>query len=154
VSEVSKDQAVTETVTASEEETIAAGAALAQRLSAGDILLLHGELGAGKTAFVRGVAQGLGARSDDVSSPTFTLIQEYGSGRLTLYHVDLYRLDPAEVDDLGLEELVESGGIVAIEWPDRWRRRPADAVTVSLANEGEDRRRLRVARVAPERSPP
>jgi tRNA threonylcarbamoyladenosine biosynthesis protein TsaE len=145
VSNVSKDQIVTETVTASEEETMAAGAALAQRLSAGDVLLLHGELGAGKTAFVRGVAQGLGARTDDVSSPTFTLIQEYESGRLTLYHVDLYRLASAEVDDLGLEELVESGGIVAIEWPDRWRRRPAEAVTVSIAHEGEDYRRLRIS---------
>jgi tRNA threonylcarbamoyladenosine biosynthesis protein TsaE len=147
VSDVSRDQVVTETVTASEEETMAAGAALAQRLSAGDVLLLHGELGAGKTAFVRGVAQGLGARVDDVSSPTFTLIQEYESGRLTLYHVDLYRLASAEVDDLGLEELVESGGIVAIEWPDRWHRRPAEAVTVSvsIAHEGEDYRRLRIS---------
>ncbi len=145
MTEVSKDSQVTEDVTTSEDETMAAGAALAQRLSAGDVLLLHGELGAGKTAFVRGVAQGLGARVDDVSSPTFTLIQEYDSGRLTLYHVDLYRLEPAEVDDLGLEELVESGGIVAIEWPDRWHRRLAEAVIVSIAHEGEDRRRIRIA---------
>jgi len=145
VTEVSKDSQVTEDVTTSEDETMAAGATLAQRLSAGDVLLLHGELGAGKTAFVRGVAQGLGARVDDVSSPTFTLIQEYDSGRLTLYHVDLYRLEPAEVDDLGLEELVESGGIVAIEWPDRWHRRPAEAVIVSITTEGEDRRRIRTA---------
>jgi tRNA threonylcarbamoyladenosine biosynthesis protein TsaE len=145
VSEVSKGSAPAETVTGSEEETMTAGAALARRLSAGDVVLLHGELGAGKTAFVRGIAQGLGARVDDVSSPTFTLIQEYDSGRLTLYHVDLYRLNPAEVDDLGLEELVDSGGIVAIEWPDRWHRQPADAVTVSIVNEGEDRRRLRIA---------
>ena len=145
MTEVSKDSQVTEDVTTSEDETMAAGATLAQRLSAGDVLLLHGELGAGKTAFVRGVAQGLGARVDDVSSPTFTLIQEYDSGRLTLYHVDLYRLEPAEVDDLGLEELVESGGIVAIEWPDRWHRRPAEAVIVSITTEGEDRRRIRTA---------
>ena len=145
MTEVSKDSQVTEDVTTSEDETMAAGATLAQRLSAGDVLLLHGELGAGKTAFVRGVAQGLGARVDDVSSPTFTLIQEYDSGRLMLYHVDLYRLEPAEVDDLGLEELVESGGIVAIEWPDRWHRRPAEAVIVSITTEGEDRRRIRTA---------
>jgi tRNA threonylcarbamoyladenosine biosynthesis protein TsaE len=124
---------------------MASGAALALRLSAGDVVLLHGELGAGKTAFVRGIAQGLGARVEDVSSPTFTLIQQYDSGRLTLYHVDLYRLDPAEVDDLGLEELVESGGIVAIEWPDRWHRRPTGAVTVSIESEGDDRRRVRIA---------
>lgn len=144
MTEVSKDSQVTEDVTTSEDETMAAGATLAQRLSVGDVLLLHGELGAGKTAFVRGVAQGLGARVDDVSSPTFTLIQEYDSGRLMLYHVDLYRLEPAEVDDLGLEELVESGGIVAIEWPDRWHRRPAEAVIVSITTEGEDRRRIRI----------
>jgi tRNA threonylcarbamoyladenosine biosynthesis protein TsaE len=145
VSDIAKDRVVSETVTASEEETMAAAAALATQLSAGDVLLLQGELGAGKTAFVRGVARGLGARPDDVSSPTFTLIQVYDSGRLVLYHVDLYRLESGEVDDLGLEELVESGGIVAIEWPDRWHRRPADAMTVSLANEGEDRRRLRIS---------
>ena len=76
-------------------------------LAPGAVVLLYGQLGAGKTAFVRGLARGLGAAADDVSSPTFTIVQEYPARRLTLYHVDLYRLEPAEVDDLGLDELVE-----------------------------------------------
>ena len=80
------------TVTSSEAETAAAGARLAESLQPGDVVLLYGELGAGKTAFTRGLAEGLGVQADEVSSPTFTLIQEY-RGRLTLYHVDLYRLE-------------------------------------------------------------
>ena len=82
--------------TNAEEDTSAAGERLAKRLSTGDVLLLHGDLGAGKTAFVRGLARGLGAAPEDVTSPTFTIIQEY-RGRVTLQHVDLYRLRPAEV---------------------------------------------------------
>ena len=85
---------IDEIVTSTEEDTSAAGERLAARLKAGDVVLLYGDLGAGKTAFVRGLARGLGANVDDVSSPTFTLVQEY-HGRVTLYHVDLYRLDPA-----------------------------------------------------------
>ena len=92
---------------------------LAASLAAGDVLLLSGDLGAGKTAFVRGLAQGLGIGEDEVSSPTFTLVHEYRGGRLTLYHVDLYRLDRAATDDLGLDELGVADGILAIEWPDR-----------------------------------
>src|SRR5688572_31075273 len=80
------------TITTSEEETSLAGESLATTLKAGDVVLLFGELGAGKTAFVRGLARGLGARPEDVSSPTFTLVQEYRGGRLPLYHVDLYPL--------------------------------------------------------------
>jgi len=92
---------------------------LAATLSAGEVLLLSGELGAGKTAFVRGLAQGLGISEDEVSSPTFTLVHEYRGGRLTLYHVDLYRLERAATDDLGLEEMGVADGVLAIEWPDR-----------------------------------
>ena len=92
---------------------------LAASLGAGDVLLLSGDLGAGKTAFVRGLAQGLGINEDEVSSPTFTLVHEYRGGRLTLYHVDLYRLDRAATDDLGLDELGVADGVLAIEWPDR-----------------------------------
>ena len=92
---------------------------LAATLSAGDVLLLSGDLGAGKTAFVRGLAQGLGIAEDEVSSPTFTLVHEYRGGRLTLYHVDLYRLDRAATDDLGLDEMGVADGVLAIEWPDR-----------------------------------
>jgi len=94
-------------------------ATLAAALNAGDVLLLSGNLGAGKTAFVRGLAQGLRVDPGDVSSPTFTLVHEYRGGRLTLYHVDLYRLDRAATEDLGLEELGVADGVLAIEWPDR-----------------------------------
>jgi tRNA threonylcarbamoyladenosine biosynthesis protein TsaE len=131
---------------ASEEETTAIAERFARELDAGDVVLLFGQLGAGKTAFVRGLARGLGAASDDVSSPTFTLVQEYAGRRVTLYHVDLYRLEPAEVEDLGLEELVAGEGIVAIEWADRWPGRPDDAYEVSLEDAGDDRRRISIAR--------
>jgi tRNA threonylcarbamoyladenosine biosynthesis protein TsaE len=103
----------------SERETAALAEALAGELRAGDVLLISGTLGAGKTAFVRGLAEGLGLDPRDVSSPTFTLVHEYRGGRLTLYHVDLYRLDRAATDDLGLDELGVRDGILAIEWPER-----------------------------------
>jgi tRNA threonylcarbamoyladenosine biosynthesis protein TsaE len=122
--------------TNSEQDTAAAGERLAGVLEAGDVVLLFGELGAGKTAFVRGLARGLGAPPEDVSSPTFTLVQEYRGGRLPLYHVDLYRLEPAEIADLGLDELIEGDGVVAIEWADRWRDRPDDAIEVAIRDAG------------------
>jgi len=105
--------------TKSEGETAAIARALAADLKAGAVLLLSGNLGAGKTAFVRGLAEGLGVNPSEVSSPTFTLVHEYRGGRLTLYHVDLYRLDRAATDDLGLDELGVADGVLAIEWPDR-----------------------------------
>lgn len=134
----------TEILTSSEEETSAAGEGLGESLRAGDVILLYGDLGAGKTAFVRGLAKGLDASSDDVTSPTFTIVQEY-PGRVTLYHVDLYRLDEREVDDLGLEELVLGDGIVAIEWAERWRDRPDDAIEVRIEDAGDEARRIRIS---------
>ena len=126
--------------THSEDETIAAGRDLAARVHPGDIVLLTGDLGAGKTAFVRGLAEGLGIDPADVTSPTFTLIQEYSGGRLVLYHVDLYRLKPIEVDDLGLEDLTIEGGVTAIEWPDRLPR-PFDSVIGVRIEHGDDNHR-------------
>src|SRR5688500_2294668 len=105
--------------THSEDDTAALARTLAAGFNAGDVLLLAGNLGAGKTAFVRGLAEGLGINPDDVSSPTFTLVHEYRGGRLTLYHVDLYRLDRAATQELGLEEMGVSDGGLAIEGPDR-----------------------------------
>src|SRR5262249_20814030 len=97
--------AVSTVATGSEAETSDVGRDLGATLSAGDVVLLYGDLGAGKTAFVKGLAEGLGVSRDEVSSPTFTLVQEYRGGRLTLFHVDLYRLDdPREIADLGLDE--------------------------------------------------
>jgi tRNA threonylcarbamoyladenosine biosynthesis protein TsaE len=134
-------------ITHSEADTSAAGERLAASLGPGDVVLLFGNLGAGKTAFVRGLARGIGASPDEVSSPTFTLIQEY-HGRATLFHVDLYRLEAAEVDDLGLEDLVSGDGIVAIEWADRWRGRPDDAIEVEMTEIGDEERRIEIRRPA------
>ncbi len=130
--------------TSSEAETIAAGEALGLTLQPGQVVLLYGDLGAGKTAFVRGIARGLGADPDEVSSPTFTIVQEYAGRSMTLYHVDLYRLEPEEIDDLGLEDLVSGDGVVAIEWSERWRGRPTDVVEVRLEDAGDEQRRIAV----------
>lgn len=130
--------------TTSEEETTKAGASLGAQLQPGDVVLLYGQLGAGKTAFVRGLAEGMGAASDVVSSPTFTLVQEYAGARLTLYHVDLYRLEPNEVEDLGLEELVSGHDVVAIEWAERWQDRPDDVIEVWIEDAGEEKRSIKV----------
>ncbi|MGE3840627.1 MAG: tRNA (adenosine(37)-N6)-threonylcarbamoyltransferase complex ATPase subunit type 1 TsaE [Vicinamibacterales bacterium] len=132
-------------VTRSVEETEEAAGRVAASLADGGFILLFGELGAGKTAFVRGLAKGLGIDPDDVSSPTFTLIQPYAGTARTLQHVDLYRVQPGfEVDDLGLEDLVGQGDIVAIEWADRCSRVLRPAVRVSIDDLGDDHRRITV----------
>lgn len=128
-------------ITQSEDETTAAGRSLATRLRAGDVVLLYGDLGAGKTAFVRGLAEGLGIDPQEVSSPTFTIVQHYGGGRVPLLHVDLYRLEPKEVDDLGLEELGEES-VVAIEWAERLPRTPEAAFSVTLTQTADATREI------------
>ena len=130
--------------TSSEVETGAVGSELATTLARGDVVLLIGDLGAGKTAFVRGLAEGLGIASDQVSSPTFTLVQEYRAGRVPLVHVDLYRLDdPREIDDLGLDEIAEEA-VLAIEWAEKHPRPPREAIRVLLEHAGETGRRITV----------
>ena len=130
--------------THSESETAAVGRDLGVTLDTESVVLLFGDLGAGKTAFVRGLAEGLSASPADVTSPTFTLIQEYRGGRLPLLHVDLYRLDdPREIDDLGLDEL-GSGAVVAIEWAQRLPRPPADAIVVRIEHVGEELRAISI----------
>ena len=136
---------MTEILSASEDDTSSAGEVLGRTLRPGEVVLMHGALGAGKTAFVRGLARGLDADPGEVSSPTFTLIQQY-AGRVTLYHVDLYRLESREVDDLGLDELISGDGVVAIEWAERWNTRPAGAIDVSIEDGGADRRTIRIDR--------
>lgn len=131
-------------VSASEVETEEVGEQLGRRLQRGAVVLLYGDLGSGKTAFVRGLARGLGVPVDQVSSPTFTIIQEHAGTGATLYHVDLYRLEPAEIDDLGLDDLIAGDGVVAIEWADRWPRRPRAAIHVHLEHAGLERRRIHV----------
>ena len=131
-------------LTKSEEETQAVARQLATTLRAGDVVLLSGNLGAGKTAFARGLAEGLGIDPGEVSSPTFTLIHEYRGGRLTLYHVDLYRLDSAATGDLGLEEMGVADGVLAIEWPERLSHSLAGATTVTMEIVGETSRRITI----------
>jgi tRNA threonylcarbamoyladenosine biosynthesis protein TsaE len=131
-------------VTHSEEETAAEARRLAPSLRAGDVVLLYGDLGAGKTAFARGLAQGLGIEGQEVTSPTFTILQEYAGGVLPLYHADLYRLDDGrEVDDLGLEEIA-ADGVLAIEWAERLPRPIEGAIKVYITRAGEDGREIRV----------
>jgi tRNA threonylcarbamoyladenosine biosynthesis protein TsaE len=118
--------------THSESDTMAVAREFAATLRAGDVVLLSGDLGAGKTAFVRGLAGGLGANPDDVSSPTFTLVHEYRGGRLPLYHADLYRLQRTTIEELGLDERAVDQGVLAIEWPERLTYPIAGAAVVEL----------------------
>ena len=130
-------------VTRSEDETADVARELAAALRAGDVILLSGNLGAGKTAFVRGLASGLGIDPEDVSSPTFTLVHEYRGGRLTLYHADLYRLERIATEEIGLEEMGVADGVLAIEWPDRLAHAMPGAREVQIEIVDENRRRIR-----------
>jgi tRNA threonylcarbamoyladenosine biosynthesis protein TsaE len=130
--------------TESEEETADVARVLAGTLQPGAVLLLSGQLGAGKTAFVRGLAAGLGIDPDDVSSPTFTLVHEYRGGRLTLYHADLYRLENTATEDLGLEERAVAEGVLAIEWPDRLTHALPGATAITIDIVDETTRRITV----------
>jgi tRNA threonylcarbamoyladenosine biosynthesis protein TsaE len=131
-------------VTGSVEETAQLASTLARRLRAGDVVLLSGNLGSGKTAFVRGLAAGLGINPDDVSSPTFTLVHEYRGGSLVLYHADLYRLEGAATDDIGLEELGVKDGVLAIEWADRLTHGIPAATEVRMEIVDENHRRITI----------
>ena len=126
--------------TRTERETEDAGTEFARSLAVGAVVLLSGPLGAGKTAFVRGMARGLGSNPGDVSSPTFTILHEYKGPHVLLFHADLYRLSVREVDELGLDD-VAAEGILVVEWPDRWAAPPRESVRVSIArtNDGDDR---------------
>lgn len=131
--------------TRSEAETAALAARLSAGFSGGEVVLLNGELGAGKTAFVRGLAAGLGADPDEVASPTFVLLTSY-TGRLRLYHADLYRLQGGgDETELGLEELPGADGVLAVEWAERLARVPwPRAVRVTLEHAGGDERRVTI----------
>jgi len=115
------------------EETRAIGRELSLALQENSVIGLSGDLGAGKTEFVKGIAEGLGAM-DPVTSPTFTLIHEYRSGRLPLFHMDFYRLETEkELDEIGFDDYLREPGICAIEWADRFPDRvPRDAIWVQI----------------------
>jgi tRNA threonylcarbamoyladenosine biosynthesis protein TsaE len=136
--------------TASVDQTRALAGAVAALARPGDLLLLAGDLGAGKTAFAQGFGTGLGV-TEPITSPTFTLAQQY-DGRLRMHHLDVYRLEQmAEVLDLGLAELLDDGGVVLIEWGDAiLPALPTDYLEVRLTfGEGDDERRLALQRVGP-----
>lgn len=117
---------------ASEQETEAIGADLARRLGPGSIVAFTGDLGAGKTAFVRGMARGLGI-AQRVTSPTFTIVNEYEGGRLPLFHFDLYRLSSSDdLFDIGWEDFLARGGICAVEWSERVADALQEAVWVDM----------------------
>jgi tRNA threonylcarbamoyladenosine biosynthesis protein TsaE len=107
-------------ISESVEQTESIAADLAQQFAGGEVVALHGELGAGKTQFVRGLLRGLGGEPRSVSSPTYVLLNVYASGRLTLYHLDAYRIVGSDdFEAIGFSELLEQGGVVAVEWPQR-----------------------------------
>ncbi len=131
-----------EFITHSPEETEAVGAALGQRLQPGTVIAYRGDLGAGKTAFTRGLARGLGA-VEPVTSPTYTIVNEYLSGRIPLFHFDMYRLTSSDdLFDIGWEDYLERGGVCAVEWSENVADALEDAMVISMEKLGEDSRRI------------
>lgn len=133
------------TITHSAEETIAYGRNLAAELSPPLIVLLRGDLGAGKTTLVKGIAEGFqAARAEDVTSPTFTLVHEYRSPRAVLYHIDLYRIDtPHEFETLALDDLLAPNSILLIEWGEKFLHLQRDRdIEITLERVGETERRI------------
>jgi tRNA threonylcarbamoyladenosine biosynthesis protein TsaE len=136
-----------EIVTYSAEETIAFGRTLAALLAPPKLVLLRGDLGAGKTTLVKGIAAAFDAAAEeDVTSPTFTLVHEYRGPRAKLYHIDLYRVDTQrELDTLALDDLRSDDSILLIEWGDKFPRLARERdVEISLERDGETRRKIRV----------
>jgi tRNA threonylcarbamoyladenosine biosynthesis protein TsaE len=137
-----------EFTTASPEETVALGRELAQILTPPKLVLLRGDLGAGKTTLVKGIAEAFEAASeDDVTSPTFTLIHEYRGPAATLYHIDLYRVDTQrELETLGLDDLMGEKNILLVEWGEKFARFERDRdVEIALERTGEDQRHILVS---------
>jgi tRNA threonylcarbamoyladenosine biosynthesis protein TsaE len=139
-----------EYITHSAEETVALGRKLAPELKTARMVILRGDLGAGKTTLVKGIAEGLQAASqDDITSPTFTLVHEFRGPEVNLFHVDLYRVDtPRELDTLGLDELfAEDGNLVLLEWGEKFPRFVNECdVEISLERLGDRERKIKVTR--------
>ena len=133
-----------EYITHSPEETEKIGAALAQKLNAGTVIAYRGDLGAGKTAFTRGLARGLGYR-ESVTSPTYTIVNEYLGGRLPLFHFAMYRLGSADdLWDIGCEDYLDRGGVCAVEWSENVQEAMEGAISVSIAKLDENTRRITI----------
>ncbi len=133
-----------EYITASPEETEALGKRFAETLLPGDVIAFYGDLGAGKTAFTRGIADGLGI-SERVTSPTYTIVNEYLSGRLPLFHFDLYRLSSSDdLFDIGWEDYLERGGVCAVEWSERAPDALEQAIRVDIRRIDDQKRRITI----------
>ena len=133
-----------EYITHSPEETEKIGAALAQKLNAGTVIAYRGDLGAGKTAFTRGLARGLGYK-ESVTSPTYTIVNEYLGGRLPLFHFDMYRLGSADdLWDIGWEDYLDRGGVCAVEWSENVQEAMEGAISVSIDKLDENTRRITI----------
>lgn len=132
-------------LTQSESETLAEGERLGRDLGPGDTVLMYGALGSGKTVMARGIAIGLGVPPEDVRSPSFTLINPY-RGRFNVYHVDLYRIEkPEDLDELGLEEILEGDGVAIVEWAERLAfLRPRRCLEITLTSGGGNERQISV----------
>ncbi|MBR2937383.1 MAG: tRNA (adenosine(37)-N6)-threonylcarbamoyltransferase complex ATPase subunit type 1 TsaE [Oscillospiraceae bacterium] len=129
-------------LTNSPEETEAVGEKLAHQLTPGTVIAYRGDLGAGKTAFTRGLARGLGC-TEQVTSPTYTIVNEYVSGRMPLFHFDMYRLHSADdLFDIGWEDYLERGGVCAVEWSENVEDALENPITVTVEKLGEDARRI------------
>lgn len=129
--------------TASEEETRRLGARLAEELRPDGLLLLHGDLGTGKTVLARGVAEALGVDPSEVQSPTFVLVREHEGPGGRLVHVDLYRIEPEEAAAVGIEETLAGPGVKVVEWADRLPYTPPGALRLHLERAGETEREVR-----------
>ena len=133
-----------EFITNSPIETEKVGEALGKVLRPGTILAYEGDLGAGKTAFTRGLARGLGA-AEQVTSPTYTIVNEYLSGRMPLFHFDMYRLSSSDdLWDIGWEDYLERGGVCAVEWSENVADAMEGAITVCIQKTGEDARKITI----------
>ena len=133
-----------EYITNSPEETEKIGAALANTLKPGMVIAYRGDLGAGKTAFTRGLARGLGY-TDSVTSPTYTIVNEYLGGRLPLFHFDMYRLRSADdLWDIGWEDYLDRGGVCAVEWSENVADAMEGAITVSISKLDDTTRRITI----------
>ena len=131
-------------ITNSPAETEAVGAALGQVIPAGTVIAYRGDLGAGKTAFTRGLARGLGY-AEPVTSPTYTIVNEYLGGRLPLFHFDMYRLASSDdLWDIGWEDYLDRSGVCAVEWSENVADAMEDAIFVTIEKLGEDARRITI----------
>ena len=139
-----------EFVTHSDLETFELGSRVAELISGRAIFLLHGDLGAGKTVFAKGLAAGLDIDPADVTSPSFTLINIH-EGRLRFYHIDLYRLDPRACEELGLEEIFDEDAVTAIEWAERVSAPPPDSIDVNIEYQTDSERRVTIRAVGSRR---